>query len=73
MLKRAAEFQERAMTDSAVSAMQDATQRATEQAEVVRLSLANQEVFARALLSPPAPNPALKRAFERGRKLLREE
>jgi uncharacterized protein (DUF1778 family) len=38
---------------------------------VVRLSLADQECFAQALLSPPEPAPALKCAFERRRKLLR--
>lgn len=73
MLKRAAELQGRTMTDFVVSAVQDAAQRAIEQAEIVRLSLADQEVFAQALLSPPPPNAALKRAFERRRKLLREE
>lgn len=73
MLKRAAELQGRTMTDFVISAVQDAAERAIEQAEIVRLSLADQEAFAQALLSPPAPTPALKRAFERRRKLLREE
>jgi uncharacterized protein (DUF1778 family) len=70
MLKRAAELQGRTMTDFVVSAVQDAARRAIEQAEVVRLSLADQECFAQALLSPPRPSPALKRAFNRRRKLL---
>jgi GNAT superfamily N-acetyltransferase len=52
------------MTDFVVSAVQDAAQRAIEQAEVVRLSLADQACFAQALLSPPQPALALKRAFE---------
>ena len=39
MLKRAAELQGRTMTDFVVAAVQDATQRAIEQAEVIRLSL----------------------------------
>ncbi len=73
MLKRAAEIQGRTMTDFVVSAVQDAAQRAIEQAEVVRLSLTDQECFARALLSPPKPSPALKRAFARRNKLLRTE
>ncbi len=42
-----------------------------QQAEVIRLSLADQECFAQALLSPPLPVPALERAFSRHRKLLR--
>ena len=73
MLKRAAELQGRTMTDFVVSALQDAAQQAIERAEVVRLSLADQECFAQALLSPPKPAPALERAFARGSKLLRAE
>ena len=73
MLKRAAELQGRTMTDFVVAAVRDAAQRAIEQAEVIRLSLADQECFARALLSPPPPAPALERAFARRGKLLRTE
>ena len=73
MLKRAAELQGRTMTDFVVAAVQDAAQRAIEQAEVIRLSLADQECFAQALLSPPQLGPALERAFARRRKLLRTE
>lgn len=73
MLKRAAELEGRTMTDFVVNAVQDAAQRAIERAEVVRLSLADQKCFARALLSPPQPSPALKRAFAHRKKLLRAE
>ena len=73
MLKRAAELEGRTMTDFVVAAVQDAARRAIEQAEVVRLSLADQECFAQALLSPPQPSPALERAFARRSKLLRAE
>jgi len=73
MLKRAAELQGRTMTDFVVAAVQDAAQRAIEQAEVIRLSLADQECFAQALLSPPQASPALERAFARRSKLLRAE
>ena len=55
-----------------MAAVQDAAQRAIEQAEVLRLSLADQERFAQALLSTPEPAPALQRAFERRRRLLRD-
>lgn len=65
LLKRAAEIQGRTMTDFVVSAVQDAAQRAIEQAEVIRLSLADQQRFADALLSPPKPSAALKRAMAR--------
>lgn len=73
MLKRAAELQGRTMTDFVVAAVQVAAQRAIEQAEVIRLSLADQECFAQALLSPPQPAPALQRAFARRNKLLLAE
>lgn len=73
MLKRAAELQGRTMTDFVVSAVQDAAQQAIERAEVIRLSRADQESFAQALLSRPAPSSALKRAFARRTKLLRTE
>jgi len=65
MLKRAAEIQGRTMTDFVVSAVQEAAQRAIEQAEVIRLSQADSQRFAEALLSPPPPTPALERAFQR--------
>lgn len=73
MLKRAAELEGRTMTDFVVAAVQDAAQRAIEQADLMSLSLADQECFAQALLSPPKASPALKRAVARRRKLLRSE
>ncbi|MBL0231096.1 MAG: DUF1778 domain-containing protein [Moraxellaceae bacterium] len=73
MLKRAAELQGRTMTDFVAMAVQDAAQRVIAEADVIRLSLADQECFAQALLSPPQPTPALERAFARRQKLLRAE
>lgn len=73
LLKRAAELQGCTMTEFVASAVQDAAQQAIEQAEAVPLSLADQGCLAQALLSSPAPSPALKRAFTRRRKLLRTE
>lgn len=70
MLKRAAELQNRTMTDFVIAAVQEAAHRAIEQTEIIRMSLANQERFAQALLSPPKATPALKRAFARHRKLV---
>ena len=70
MLKRAAELQGRTMTDFVVAAVQVAAQHAIEQAEVIRLSRADQECFAEALLSPLQPTPALARALARRSKLL---
>jgi uncharacterized protein (DUF1778 family) len=67
------EIQGRTMTDFVVSAVQEAAQRAIEQAEVIRLSQADSRRFADALLSPPPPTPALERAFERRRRLVAAE
>jgi uncharacterized protein (DUF1778 family) len=71
MLKRAAEIQGRTLTDFVVAAAQDAAQRAIEQAEIIHLSLADQQRFAEVLLSSPEPTPALKRAIARHDKMLR--
>ena len=72
MLKRAAELQGRTMTYFVIATVQEAAQRAIENAEVIRLSLADQQCFAKALLSPAQPPaPALERAFARRGKLLR--
>ena len=73
MLKRAAELQGRTMTDFVIAAVQEAAQQAIAQAEIIRLSLADQECFAQALLSPPPPSPTLERAFAHHRKLLRAQ
>jgi uncharacterized protein (DUF1778 family) len=72
-LKRAAELQNRTMTDFIITAVQDAAQNAIKQTEVLRLSLADQEHFAQALLSPPKATPGLKRAFAHHRKLVSAE
>ncbi|MBS0213946.1 MAG: DUF1778 domain-containing protein [Proteobacteria bacterium] len=69
-LKRAAELEGRTVTDFVVSAVRDAALQAIERAEVIRLSRADQECFAQALLSPPKRAPALKRAYARRAKLL---
>lgn len=69
LLKRAAEIQGRTLTDFVVSAARDAACRTIEEAEVLRLSLEDQRRFAAALLHPPKPNAALRRAARRHREL----
>jgi uncharacterized protein (DUF1778 family) len=70
MLERAAEIRGITQTDFVVAAVQEAAQRTIAEAEVIRLSLADSERFAEAILSPPPPSPALERAFARRRELL---
>jgi uncharacterized protein (DUF1778 family) len=72
-LKRAAQLQNRTVTDFVIGAIEEAAKRTIEETEVLRLSLADQERFAQALMSPPKAAPALKRAFARHRKMVPAE
>ena len=69
-VKRAAEVQGRTVTDFVIHALQVAASEAIEQSDHVRLSLSDQEAFARALIGPAKPNMALKRAFAKANKLI---
>ncbi|WP_081056081.1 type II toxin-antitoxin system TacA family antitoxin [Burkholderia vietnamiensis] len=73
VIRRAAEIQGRTMSDFVVSAAREAAQRAIADAEIVRLSVADSERFAQAILSPAEPVDALKRALERQDQLLHDE
>ncbi|RQR60429.1 DUF1778 domain-containing protein [Burkholderia sp. Bp9015] len=73
VIRRAAEIQGRTMSDFVVSAAREAAQRAIADAEIIRLSVADSERFAQAILSPAEPIDALKRALERHDQLLRDE
>jgi uncharacterized protein (DUF1778 family) len=46
--------------------------RRVEQAHVIRLSLEDQRAFVEAILNPPEPTTALRRAFPRHRELIKE-
>jgi uncharacterized protein (DUF1778 family) len=70
IVKRAAEMQGRTMTDFVIHALQSAASQAIEQADHVRMTMADQEAFAQALIAPAKPNAALKRAFAKANKLL---
>jgi uncharacterized protein (DUF1778 family) len=72
-IKRAAELQGRTITDFVIAAAQDAAQQAIEKAELIRLSISDQEAFATALIHPPEPAEALSRAFANRKALIREE
>ena len=69
LLKRAAALQGRSMTDFVITAVERAARRAVEDAEILRLSAEDQARFARALIDPPAPVAALKRAAKHHRDL----
>ena len=69
MLKRAAQIQGRTLTDFVVSAASKAARETIEANEVIRLSVEDQQRFADAILTPPEPMPALRKAFESHREL----
>jgi len=69
-LKRAAELQGRTLTDFVVAAADEAACRAIEQTEIIRLSIEDQRQLAEAILNPPAPNEALKKAARKHRDLI---
>src|SRR5271166_4764363 len=71
VVKRAAELQGRSISDFVVAAAQEAAVRAIEETQIVRLSIDDQHAFLAAILDPPAPAPALVRAAEAHRRLIR--
>ena len=71
IVKRAAEIQGRSVSDFVVSAAQEAAHRTIEETQIIRLSVEDQRAFADAILNPPEPTPALKRAAARYRRLVK--
>jgi uncharacterized protein (DUF1778 family) len=65
VVKRAAEIEGRSVSDFIVSAVHQAACRTIENAEIIRLSVEDQRRFAEAILNPPEPAPALRRAFQK--------
>jgi len=73
VLKRAAEIEGRTLTDFVVAAAHEAAKRTIEDNEVIRLAVEDSRRFADALVNPPEPAPALRRAGERYHKLIGRE
>ncbi|HAH08806.1 MAG TPA: DUF1778 domain-containing protein [Alphaproteobacteria bacterium] len=70
LLKRAAELQGRTLTDFVVSAARAAAIQALKDEIVVRLDTESSRFVASLLDNPPAPKPALKRAFTQHKRLI---
>jgi uncharacterized protein (DUF1778 family) len=68
-LKRAAEIRGRTLTDFVVAAADEAACRTIQDTEIIRLSIEGQRQIAAAILNPPAPAAALKKAAKRYREL----
>jgi uncharacterized protein (DUF1778 family) len=70
LLKRAAEIEGRTLTDFVVAAASAAARKTIEDADIIRLSVDDQQRFAEALIDPPPLKPAMNRAIERHRRLI---
>ncbi|MBZ9916529.1 MULTISPECIES: DUF1778 domain-containing protein [unclassified Mesorhizobium] len=64
VVKRAAEIQGRSVSDFVVSAAQEAAQRTIEEIAIIRLSIEDQLALVEAILNPPEPNEALRKAAD---------
>jgi uncharacterized protein (DUF1778 family) len=64
VVKRAAELQGRSVSDFVVEAVRKEAHRTIAETEIIRLSVEDQRRFAEALINPPAPNEALRRAMK---------
>ena len=71
VVKRAAEIQGRSVSDFIVAAAQEAAHRTIEETQIIRLSVEDQRAFVEALLNPPEPTAALKRAAARYQALVK--
>jgi uncharacterized protein (DUF1778 family) len=72
MIRRAAEIQGRTISDFVSAAAQADAKKTIEDTHIIRLSLRDQRALIEAILNPPKPNAALKRAFEAHRRLVVE-
>ena len=72
VVRRAAQIEGRSVSDFVVAAAQAAAARTIEQTQIIRLSVEDQRAFAEAILNPPEPVDALRRAFARHRELIEE-
>lgn len=73
LIERAAAYQGRTVTDFVVSAIVSAAEAVIHEHEVIRLNAVESRQFVEALLHPPAPNAALRRAVRKYRKMVASE
>jgi len=70
-VKRAAELQGRSVSDFIVAAAQAEANRTIAETQIIRLSLEDQKNLAAAILDPPAPNAAMRRAGQAHARLIK--
>lgn len=71
IVKRAAEIQGRSVSDFVIAAAQDAANRTIEAEQIIRLSVEDQRMIMDAILDPPSSSPALLRAAEAYKDLIK--
>jgi uncharacterized protein (DUF1778 family) len=72
VVKRAAEMQGRSISDFVVAAAQEAAHKTIEEANIIRLSIEDQQRFMDLLLNPPPLSPAMQPARKAHSRLIRE-
>lgn len=72
LLQKAADLQGCTLTDFVISTVQAEALRVIEQHQILKLSLEDSQAFIDALLNPPSPNEALKRASVRHTQIITE-
>lgn len=70
IVRRAAELQGRSLSDFLVAAALKDAQRTIEEAQIIRLSVEDQQRFAELLLDPPPLAPAMERARQSRKRLV---
>jgi uncharacterized protein (DUF1778 family) len=72
VIERAAEIEGRSVSEFIVNSAEKAAQETVERTTMIRLAVEDQRRMWEALLNPPEPNEALRRAFEAHKRLVRE-
>ena len=72
VVKRAAKMQGRSISEFVVAAAREAAHKTIEEANIIRLSIEDQQRFVDLLLDPPALSPAMKRARKAHSRLIRD-
>ena len=70
VVRRAAELQGRSISDFLVAAALTDAHKTIEDAQIIRLSVDDQQRFADMLLNPPALAPAMQRALKARKRLI---
>jgi uncharacterized protein (DUF1778 family) len=73
LIQHAADLAGRSLTDFVLSASQEAANKVIREYEVIGLTAKESENFVNALLNPPKPNAALKKAMQRHNKLFGDD